>query len=51
MIRGEKKFIDELVRLLKIFSEASEMEINWDKSCAYLYDKYTHKPEWLAGYN
>jgi hypothetical protein len=27
------------------------MEINWDKSCTYWYDKYTHKPEWLAGYN
>ena len=27
------------------------MEINWDKSCAYWYDKCTHKPEWLAGYN
>ena len=51
MIRGEKKFIDELVRLLKFFSEASGMEINWNKSCAYWYDKYTHKPEWLAGYN
>ena len=27
------------------------MEINWDKSCAYWFDKYTHRPEWLAGYN
>ena len=51
MIRGEKRDIDELVRLLKTFSEASGMEINWDKSCAYWFDKYTHRPEWLAGYN
>ena len=51
MVRGEKKDIDELVKLLKAFSEASGMEINWDKSCAYWFDKYTHRPEWLAGYN
>ena len=35
VVRGEKKDVDELVRLLKTFSEASEMEINRDKSCAY----------------
>ena len=51
MVRGEKRDIDELVRLLKTFSEASGMEINWDKSCPYWFDKYTHRPEWLAGYN
>ena len=51
MIRGVKKDIDEMVRILKTFSEASGMEINWTKSCAYWYDKYTHKPDWLAGYN
>jgi hypothetical protein len=28
MVRGEKKYVDELVRLLKVFSEASVMEIN-----------------------
>ena len=27
------------------------MEINWEKSCAYWFDKFTHKPEWLNGYN
>ena len=42
MVRGEKRDIDELVKLLKTFSEASGMEINWDKSCAYWFDKYTH---------
>ena len=28
MVRGEKKYVDELVRLLKVFSAASGMEIN-----------------------
>ena len=51
MVRGEKKDIDELVRLLRTFNETSGMEINWEKSCVYWFDKYTHKPEWLAGYN
>lgn len=45
MVKGEKKDVDELVRLLKRFSEASGMEINWKKSSAYWFDKYTHKPE------
>lgn len=27
------------------------MDINWDKSCAYWFDKFTHKPKWLVGYN
>lgn len=27
------------------------MEINWEKSFAHWFDKYTHKPKWLAGYN
>lgn len=35
MVRGEKPDVDELVRLLKVFSAASAMEINWEKSCAY----------------
>ena len=42
MVRGEKKDIDELVKLLKAFSEALGMEINWDKLCTYWFDKYTH---------
>ena len=50
MIRGEKQYVDELVRLLKLFSEASGMEINWEKSSAYWFDKFTHKPIWLNGY-
>lgn len=35
LIKGEKPFIDEIVRLLGIFSKASGMEINWHKSCTY----------------
>ena len=45
VVRGDKKYVDELVRLLKVFSEASGMEINWNKSCVYWFDKYTHKSE------
>lgn len=30
MVRGEKRYIDKLVRLLKIFSEASGTKINWE---------------------
>ena len=51
MIKGKKRDVDELVKLLKTFSEALCIEINWEKSCAYWFDKYTHKPEWLVGYN
>ena len=51
MKRGEKNDVDELVRLLTTFSKASEMEINWDKSCAYWFDKFTHKLVWLQGYD
>jgi hypothetical protein len=51
MIRREKKYVDELVRLLKVFSETSGMEINWEKSSAYWFDKFTHKPVWLNGYD
>jgi hypothetical protein len=51
MVRGTKEDVDELVRILETFSQASGMEINWEKSCAYWFDKYTHKPEWLLGYN
>ena len=35
MVRGEKQYVDKLVRLLKLFSEASGMEINWEKSSVY----------------
>ena len=51
MIRREKRYVDEMVRIFKVFSEASSMEINWEKSCAYWHDKFTYKPEWLNGYN
>ena len=27
------------------------MEINWEKTSAYWFDQYTHKPIWLNGYN
>ena len=45
MVRGEKRYVDEMVRVLKVFSEASGMEINREKSNAYWFDKYTYKPE------
>lgn len=50
MVRGEKRFTYEFVRLLNIFSDASSMEIKWEKFRAYWFDKYTHKPKWLARY-
>lgn len=34
MARADKKYLDELVRLLKVHSDASGMKINWEKSCA-----------------
>ena len=43
--------MDEFVQLLGFFSKASGMEINWEKICAYWFDKYTHKPDWLTGFN
>jgi hypothetical protein len=51
MVRGVKENVDELVKILETFSQASGMKINWEKSCAYWFDKHTHKPEWLLGYN
>ena len=51
MVRGEKRYVDELVRILKSFSAASGMEINWEKTFAYWFDQYTHKPIWLNGYD
>jgi len=50
MVRGEIKYVDEPICLLKVFSEASGMEINWEKSSAYWFNKFTHKPVWLNGY-
>ena len=35
MVRREVRDVDEMVRLLKVFSAASGMEINWEKSSAY----------------
>ena len=43
--------MDELVRLLGLFSEASGIKINWEKICAYYFDKYTHKLDWFTGFN
>ena len=43
--------MDELVRLLKVFSVAFGMEINWKKLCTYWFNKYTHKSQWLNEYN
>lgn len=47
MVSGDKKDVDELVRLLNLFSKASSMEIDWDKSCAHSFDMCTHKLEWV----
>lgn len=38
MVRKDNPYKDELVRLLKIFSEAFDIEVNWGKSCAYWFD-------------
>lgn len=46
MVRGDKQYVDELVRLFTLFNEASWMEICWDKSCAWWFDKYTHDFNW-----
>ena len=51
IVRGTKKFVDELDRLLGLFSKASGIKINWENTCAYWFDKYIHKPDWLAGFN
>ena len=45
MVRGTKEDVDKLVRILETFSQTSGMEINWEKSCAYWFDKHMHKPE------
>lgn len=51
MVRGDKRHVDELVCLLKVFNASSSMEINQEKSCAYWFHKYVNQPEWLKGYN
>ena len=51
MIGSKNRYVDELVHLLEEFSAASSMKTHWEKSCAYWFDKYTHKPEWLNLYN
>jgi hypothetical protein len=51
MVRGAKDDVDELVKILETFSQASGMEINWEKSCDYWFNKHTHKSDWLRGYN
>ena len=48
MVRGDKICVDELVRILKFFSKTIGMKIKLEKSCAYWFDKYIHKPEWLT---
>ena len=35
MARADKKYLDELVRLLQVHNNASGMEINWEESCAH----------------
>jgi len=30
MVRGDEQYVDELVRLLVVFSEASIMKFNWE---------------------
>lgn len=51
MVKGTKEDVDELVKILEIFSETFDMEINWEKSFAYWFDRYTHKPDWFLRYN
>ena len=49
-IETQKRSIDEMVRILQVFSAASGMEINWEKSSAYWFDRFTHKLAWLNEY-
>lgn len=49
MVRGEKRDVDELVRLLKVFSEASGMEINWENHVhTGLINSHTNLSGWHA---
>lgn len=43
--------MDEHIRLLTTFSITSGMEINWDKYCAYRFDKFIHRHVWLQDYD
>ena len=45
MVRSIKEDVDEFVKILETFSQVSGMKINWEKSCAYWFDKHMHKPE------
>lgn len=45
MVGGDKYYVNEFVHLLKVFNITFSMEINWEKLCAYWFDKYTHKLE------
>lgn len=51
LIRGEKPFMDELMRLLGVFNLASRMKINWHKSCAHWFDQQTPIPAWTGTYH
>ena len=50
MVRKEKLYVDEMIKTLQVFSAASGTYINWEKSSAYWFDRYIHKPEWLGEY-
>lgn len=43
--------MDELVRLLGVFSVASKMEIILRKFYVYWFDRHIPKPNWLDTYN
>lgn len=45
VVSGKKKYVNELVCMLKVFSATSSMEINWEKLYAYLLKKYMYKSE------
>ena len=47
MVRGQKIYIYELIRLLKVSNEGFGMKINLEK----LFDKFNHKSVWLNGYD
>ena len=37
--------------VIEKINNALGTEINWEKSCVYWFDKYTHKLKWFVGYN
>ena len=51
MVRGTKEDVEELVKILETFSEASGLQINWKKSSAYWFNRLIPKLEWLLNYN